>query len=69
VLGVVEDFGLGLSPDGVDGVTPDGRSTLGAPPVPGLVSVWAKAPGISKKPARVSTVAAMISFLMVYLPS
>jgi hypothetical protein len=57
-----------LSPDGVDGVIPDGRSTLGLP-VPGLVSVWAKAPGINRKPARVSTVAIMISFLMVYLPS
>ena len=51
------------------GVVSDGRSRVGSLLVPGDVSVWAKPPGIGRKPTRESMLATMISFLMLYLPS
>jgi hypothetical protein len=62
---------MAFSPGGVDGVVSDGRSRLGSRLLPGVVPVWdwAKAPGRNRKPARASTVAIIMSFLIVYLPS
>jgi hypothetical protein len=66
---IVEGFGPAFSLGGVDGVISDGRSRVGSLLVPGVVSVWAKPPGICRKPTRESTLAIMISLLMFYLPS
>jgi hypothetical protein len=69
VPSIAEGFGPAFSLGSVDGVVSDGRSRVGSLLVPGDVSVWAKPPGISRKPTRESTLATMISFLMLYLPS
>jgi hypothetical protein len=70
VPSIAEGFGPAFSLGSVDGgVVSDGRFRVGSLLVPGLVSVWAKPPGISRKLTRENTLATMISFLMLYLLS
>jgi len=55
-------------PGGVMGVVSDGRVTEGSLLLPGVVSVWAKAPELSRKPMRENRVAAITNIFIGHLP-